>query len=134
MGEMAISTVYEARAIKAYEMGLLYGETKRFDNSKYYHNYQFCLDNGERISSSSFFNQFMSRNQTHAYMEAEKAAKAFFDDEQGRLFHLVRDKRIGINGVFKAVMSPEEPQQLSQKDFTLVIAAFCCGVMSYEQK
>lgn len=134
MGEFTQADPYEEIAGKAYEMGRLYAETKKFDNSKYYHNYQFCLDDGEKISSSSFFNQFMSRNQTRAYMEGEKTAKVFFDDDKDILFHLVRDKRMGINGVFKAVMSPGEPQQLNVSDFVLVISAFACGVMSFYQE
>lgn len=134
MGEDAISSQYEETAVRAFEMGLLYAKTKRFDNSKYYHNYQFCLDDGSKISSTSYFNQFMSRNQTHAYMEAEQAVREFFDDERDVLFHLVRDQRFGINGIFKAVMSPSEPQQITVNDFILITAAFCCGVMSFSRK
>jgi len=117
-------------AKKSYEMGESYAKTKRFDNSRFYHNYQFHLDDGSTVLSSNYFNIFMSRNQTHAYLDAEKAVKCLFDDEDQRLFHLVRDKRIGINGVFKAIMSPNEPQQLNYTDFVLVIAAFCAGVMN----
>lgn len=134
MGELANIEQYKENAEKAYDMGLRYGETKRFDNSRFYHNYQFRLDDGENISSSSFFNQFMSRFQTHAYMDAEQAVKNFFDDDKDRLFHMVRDQRIGINGVFKAIMSPKEPQQLNVNDFILIIAAFCSGVMSFYQE
>ena len=131
MGGLAQNTEYEEMANTAYEMGLEYARTHKFNNSKFYHNYKFCLDDGNKISSSSYFNQFMARTQTYAYLEAEKAAKAFFDDENHALFHLVRDKRNGINGVFKAIMSPKEPQQLNVNDFVLVIAAFCCGVMNF---
>lgn len=115
---------------KAYEMGQNYAKTKRFDNSRFYHNYQFRLDDGNTVMSSNFFNIFMSRNQTPAYMEAEKQLRAFFDDTDQKVFRLVRDKRIGINGAFKAIMSPSEPQQLNFVDFVLVIAAFCAGVVN----
>lgn len=117
-------------AEKAYEMGQNYAKTKRFDNSRFYHNYQFRLDDGNTVMSSNFFNIFMSRNQTPAYMEAEKQLRAFFDDTDQKVFRLVRDKRIGINGTFKAIMSPSEPQQLNFVDFVLVIAAFCAGVVN----
>lgn len=127
MGEFAQSHECEDMATKAYEMGRQYAKTGKFDNSKFYHNYIFSLDDGAKISSSSFFNQFMSRNQTHAYLQAEAAVNAIFPDEQDLLFHLVRDKRNGINGVFKAIMSPKEPQQLNVNDFILIIAAFCLG-------
>ena len=117
-------------AFKAYEMGEEYAKTKKFDNSRYYHNYQFRLDDGSRVLSSNFFNQFTTRNQTGAYMDAEAAVKEFFDDADQTLFRLVRDKRLGINGVFKAVMSPSEPQQINYTDYVLIIAAFCAGVMN----
>ena len=42
--------------------------------------------------------------QTPAYMQAEEHLQEFFDDDDEMLFHLVRDQRFGINGVFKAVM------------------------------
>lgn len=113
---------------QAYEMGQNYANTKRFDNSRFYHNYQFRLDDGSSVMSSNFFNIFMSRNQTPAYMDAEKAVKQFIDDADNTVFRLVRDKRIGINGAFKAIMSPKEPQQLNYADFVLVIAGFCAGV------
>lgn len=130
MGELAEVRQYEEIASRAYDMGVMYFKTKRFDNSRYYHNYQFRLDDGSKISSSSYFNQFMSRSQTHAYLDAEKAVKTFFADDNDELFHLVRDKRNGINGVFKAIMSPKEPQQLNFNDFVLIIAAFCSGIMN----
>ena len=74
-GEFALGGESEAHARQAYEMGEAYAKTKRFDNSRFYHNYQFQLNDGARVSSSSFFNQFMSRTQTSAYMDAEKAVK-----------------------------------------------------------
>ena len=128
-GEFAVGGETEKNGMKAFEMGENYAQTRKFDNSRFYHNYQFQLNDGSIISSSSYFNQFMSRNQTGAYMDAEKAVKEFFDDEKQILFHLVRDKRIGINGVFKAVLSPGEPQLLNYTDFVLIIACFCAGVM-----
>ena len=120
----------EELALRAYDMGVEYSKTKRFDNSRFYHNYQFRLDDGSRVLSSNFFNQFTTRNQTGAYMDAEAAVKEFFDDADQTLFRLVRDKRLGINGVFKAVMSPSEPQQINYTDYVLIIAAFCAGVMN----
>ena len=127
-GEMAVSSP-EARRIAelAYEMGQNYAKTKRFDNSRFYHNYQFRLDDDTSVMSSNFFNIFMSRNQTPAYMDAEKSLRVLFDDSDQSIFRMVRDKRIGINGAFKAIMSPGEPQQLNYVDFVLVIAAFCAG-------
>ena len=128
-GQMAVESV-EVRKIvdQAYEMGQNYFMTKRFDNSRLYHNYQFRLDDGSSVLSSNFFNVFMSRGQTPAYVEAERVLKTIFDDEDQTIFRLVRDKRMGINGAFKAIMSPGEPQQLNHADFVLVIAGFCAGV------
>lgn len=130
-GELAVES-QEARRIaeQAYDMGQNYAQTKRFDNSRFYHNYRFRLDDGTSVMSSNFFNIFMSRNQTPAYMEAEKALRGFFDDADQTIFRMVRDKRNGINGAFKAIMSPGEPQQLNFVDFVLVIAAFCAGVVN----
>ena len=51
-------------------------------------------------------------------------------DEKDILFHMVRDQRFGINGVFKAVISKDEPQQLNYVDYVLIIACFCAGFMS----
>jgi hypothetical protein len=113
-------------------MGLNYSETKRFDNSRFYHNYQFMLDDGSTVMSTNFYNLFMNRNQTAAYMEAEQVVGQFFDDEKKVLFNLVRNQRFGINSVFKACLSPHEPQQLNYSDFVLVIACFCAGVMSMQ--
>ena len=122
----------EAAAARAYEMGQLYAAARRFDNSRFYHTYQFRLDDGSVIQSTSYFNMFMSRNQTGAYMEAERALQEYFEDpkQKDAIFHLVRDQRFGINGVFKAIFSPQEPQQLNYVDFVLVIAAFCAGVVN----
>lgn len=130
-GELAVES-QEARRIaeQAYEMGQNYSQTKRFDNSRFYHNYRFRLDDGTSVMSSNFFNIFMSRNQTPAYMEAEKVLRSFFDDADQTIFRMVRDKRNGINGAFKAVMSPKEPQQLNFVDFVLVIACFCAGAVN----
>ena len=72
----------------------------------------------------------MGVDQTGAYMDAEQAVREFFDDSDLTLFRLVRDKRLGINGVFKAVMSPGEPQQINYTDYVLIIACFCAGVMN----
>ena len=130
-GELSVDSPEAAGiAEQAYEMGQNYAKTKRFDNSRFYRNYRFRLDDGTTVMSSNFFNIFMSRNQTPAYMEAERALRAFFDDTDQTIFRMVRDKRNGINGVFKAVMSPKEPQQLNFVDFVLVIAAFCAGVVN----
>ena len=130
-GEMSVNSPEAMRiAQQAYEMGQNYAATKRFDNSRFYRNYKFRLDDGCMVMSSNFFNIFMSRNQTPAYMDAEKALRTFFDDADQTIFRMVRDKRNGINGVFKAVMSPGEPQQLNYVDFVLVIAAFCAGVVN----
>ena len=131
-GEFAVTGESQKDAFKAYDMGVQYGQTRRFDNSRFYHNYKFRLDDGTSVMSTSFFNIFMSRNQTGAYIDAEKALKEFFTDARqlDAIFHLVRDQRFGINGVFKAIMSPQEPQQLNYIDFVLVIACFCAGVVN----
>ena len=54
-GEYAFSGETKENATKAYEMGEAYAQTKRFDNSRFYRNYQFQLNDGARVSSSSFF-------------------------------------------------------------------------------
>lgn len=131
-GQFASEGQTAAMAERAYDMGVQYAQTRRFDNSRFYHNYKFRLDDGTSVMSTSFFNIFMSRNQTGAYIDAEKALKEFFTDarQQDTIFHLVRDQRFGINGVFKAIMSPQEPQQLNYIDFALIIACFCAGVVN----
>jgi len=130
-GEYALGGESEEIVLKAFEMGKAYAKTRKFDNSRHYHNYQFRLDDGNKVMSSSFFNIFMSRNQTRAYMGAEQALTPLLTDDKDKetVFRLVRDQRFGINGVFKAVMSPKEPQQLNYVDFVLVIAGFCGGVI-----
>lgn len=131
-GAFTAGSPTEEAAFRAYDMGVQYAQTRRFDNSRFYHNYQFRLDDGTRVSSTSFYNMFMSRNQTGAYIDAEKALKEYFDDARqlDAIFHLVRDQRFGINGVFKAIISPGEPQQLIYTDFVLIIACFCAGVVN----
>ena len=131
-GQLTAGSKTEEAAFRAYDMGVHYAQTHRFDNSRFYRNYQFRLDDGTRISSTSFYNMFMSRNQTGAYMEAERALKEHFTDAKqlDAIFRLVRDQRFGINGVFKAIMSPQEPQQLNYIDFVLVIACFCAGAVN----
>lgn len=129
-GQLSLGSKMEELAFKAYDMGVDYAHTKKFDNSRHYHNYQFRLDDGTKALSSNFFNQFTTRNQTGAYMDAEKYVGEYFDDSDQTLFRMVRDKRFGINGVFKAVMSPGEPQQINYKDYVLIIACFCAGFMN----
>jgi len=129
-GEYAAEGEMAANAMRAYEMGAAYAQTRRFDNSRFYHNYKYQLDDGSTVLSSNFFNLFTNRHQTAAYMDAEAAVKEFIEDKDDKLFHLVRDQRFGINGVFKAVMSPSEPQQLNYIDYVVVIACFCAGVMN----
>lgn len=131
-GEFAASGESLHDAMRAYDMGVQYSQTRRFDNSRHYHNYKFRLDDGTTVMATSFFNIFMSRNQTGAYIDAEKTLKEIFNDARqlDAIFHLVRDQRFGINGVFKAIMSPKEPQQLNYIDFVMVIACFCAGVVN----
>jgi len=129
-GAFAEDGVMADKAFRAYEMGEEYAQTKKFDNSRFYHNYKYRLDDGSTISSSSFFNQFTNRSQTAAFMKVEEVLKEFFDDSDQTLFRLVREKRAGINGVYKAVMTPDEPQQLSFVDYVLVVACFCAGVIN----
>ncbi len=155
MGELAVGSKLEDIAYSAYDMGEAYAHTKRFDNSRYYHNYQYVLDDGSKVSATNFYNIFMTRTQTPAYMEAEKIVKEIFakcpatgsvsdpsDDipasapcgltpaQEDYLFHFVREQRFGINGVFKAVYQKHEPQQLSIFDYILSIACFCAGILN----
>lgn len=173
MGELAIGTKVEDLAARAYEMGEAYAASKRFDNSRFYHNYQYVLDDGSKVSATNFYNVFMTRSQTPAYMEAEKIVKEFFvkhaegacaegcasgtsaegasvtctsaegasatcasadaiwnKAKEDYLFHFVRNERFGINGMFKAVYQPHEPQQLSIFDYILAISCFCAGVLN----
>jgi len=183
MGELALGTKLEDMAARAYEMGEAYAHTKRFDNSRFYHNYQYVLDDGSKVSATNFYNVFMTRSQTPAYMEAEKIVKELFEKhaetasasaactdadassngasdvcgsvtcasgnsasatcasdagadaiwnkaKADYLFHFVRNERFGINGMFKAVYQPHEPQQLSVFDYILAIACFCAGVLN----
>ena len=58
MGDLA-GGKSEDYAFRAFEMGQQYATNRRFDNSRFYHNYQYRLDDGTRISSTSYFNQFM---------------------------------------------------------------------------
>lgn len=132
-GTFASGTETENIANRAYIMGVEYSKTKRFDNSRHYHNYQFRLDDGSTVLSSNYFNLFTSRNQTEAYIDAEQHVKNLLGHDDQTLFHLVRDKRIGINGVFKAIMSPGEPQQLNYRDYVLIIAGFCAGVLGISE-
>jgi len=129
-GDFAADGDSKEIALAAYDMGAEYAKTKRFDNSRHYHNYRYIIEDGSTVSSSSFYSVFMTRSQTPAYMEAEQQVRKFFDDEDDFLFHLVRDQRFGINGVFKAVMSPRETQQLNVRDYVLVIACFAAGIMN----
>ena len=183
MGELALGTKLEDMAARAYERGEAYAHTKRFDNSRFYHNYQYVLDDGSKVSATNFYNVFMTRTQTPAYMEAEKIVKELFEKhaeaaggsadcadagassngasdvcgsvtcasgnsasatcasgngadaiwnkaKEDYLFHIVRNERFGINGMFKAVYQPHEPQQLSIFDYILAIACFCAGVLN----
>ena len=149
MGELSLGSKLEDIAYRAYEMGEAYAQTNRFDNSRFYHNYQYVLDDGTKMSATNFYNVFMTRTQTPAYMEAEKVVKEIFEkhareDASGSdtdntiwnsakadfLFHFVRDQRFGINGVFKAVYQPHEPQQLAIFDYILPISCFCGGILN----
>lgn len=128
-GELAPEKMMGEIALEAYDMGEEYARTRRFNNSSRYHSYTYELDDGSKVSASSFFRIFTTRFQTPAYMDAETYLREFFDDEKELLFHLVRDQRFGINGVFRAVMSPREMQRLSFTDYVLVIACFGAGFM-----
>lgn len=128
-GSFTSGGIMEEMALEAWDMGAEYAKTRRFNNSGRYHNYRYELDDGSTVSASSFYRIFNTRFQTPAYMEAEQHLREFFDDEEELLFHLVRDQRFGINGVFKAVMSPREKQHLSFTDYVLIIACFGAGYM-----
>lgn len=130
-GNFVSGGVMEEIALESYDMGAEYARTRRFNNSGRYHSYMYELDDGSRISANSFYRIFHTRFQTPAYMDAETYLKEFFNDENELLFHLVRDQRMGINGVFKAVMSPREMQHLSFTDYILVIACFGAGFMKH---
>lgn len=128
-GNFTAGGIFEEIALEAYDMGAEYARVRRFNNSSRYHNYTYELDDGSTVPASSFYRIFNTRFQTPAYMDAEKYLRELFDDEKELLFHLVRDQRLGINGVFKAVMSPREKQHLSYTDYVLVIACFGAGYM-----
>lgn len=128
-GNFSSGGVMEEIALESYDMGTEYARVRRFNNSGKYHSYTYELDDGSKVAANSFYRIFNTRFQTPAYMDAEKYLKQFFDDEKELLFHLVRDQRMGINGVFKAVMSPREMQHLSFTDYVLVIACFGAGFM-----
>lgn len=128
-GNFTAGGMFEEIALESYDMGAEYARTRRFNNSSRYHNYTYELDDGSTVPASSFYRIFTTRFQTPAYMEAEEHLKELFEDEQELLFHLVRDQRLGINGVFRAVMSPREKQHLSYTDYVLVIACFGAGYM-----
>lgn len=128
-GNFTAGGMFEEIALESYDMGAEYARTRRFNNSSRYHNYTYELDDGSAVPASSFYRIFTTRFQTPAYMEAEERLKELFEDEQELLFHLVRDQRLGINGVFRAVMSPREKQHLSYTDYVLVIACFGAGYM-----
>lgn len=130
-GNFVAGGVMEEIALESYDMGAEYARVRRFNNSGRYHSYMYELDDGSRISANSFYRIFHTRFQTPAYMGAETYLKEFFNDENELLFHLVRDQRMGINGVFKAVMSPREMQHLSFTDYILVIACFGAGFMKH---
>lgn len=119
--------------LEVYDMGMEYGRTGRFNNSAHYHSYRYTIEDGSTVAASSFYHIFTTRMQTPAYVKAEEVLEKFFNDKDQALFHLVRDQRFGINGVFKAVMSPRETQQLNLPDYTLVIACFGAGFMDNMQ-
>lgn len=128
-GDFAAAGVSREIGLEAYDMGVEYAETRRFNNSSRYHNYRYIIEDGTSVSASSFYSIFTTRMQTPAYMQAEEHVRKFFADDDETLFHLVRDQRFGINGVFKAVMSPRETQQLNLPDYVLVIACFAAGFL-----
>lgn len=128
-GDFATEGVTREIGLEAFDMGMEYAGTHRFSNSSRYHNYQYILEDGGTVSASSYYSIFTTRTQTPAYMKAEEDLAELFADDKDMIFHLVRDQRFGINGVFKAVMSPRETQQLNVPDYTTVIACFCAGAV-----
>lgn len=128
--DFAASGKSEEIGLDAYDMGVEYAKTRRFNNSARYHNYNYIIEDGSTISASSFYRIFTTRMQTPAYVEAEEHLHNYFDDKDEILFHLLRDQRFGINGVFKAVMSPRETQQLNYPDYVMVIACFAAGFLN----
>lgn len=128
-GELAKGALTEEIALDSYDMGMEYAKTKKFSSSSRYKNYDYELDDGSFVPASSYFRIFTTRFQTPAYMDAEKYLKEFFDDSDQFIFHLVRDKRLGINGVFRAVISSREIQKMSFTDYVLVISCFGAGLM-----
>lgn len=129
-GDFAVAGNTREIGLEAFDMGTEYSKTRRFNNSSRYHNYKYIIDDGSTVSASSFYQIFNTRMQTPAYVHAEEHLRKFFDDDDEVLFHLVRDQRFGINGVFKAIMMPRETQQLNLPDYTLVIACFGAGFLS----
>lgn len=128
----------EEIAEEAYDMGVGYATRHRFQNSSHYHPFWYRLDDGSLISSSEYYHIFTTRMQTPAYMDAEKAVQELLPEtaskERDLLFHLVREQRRGINGAFRAVTSPWEMQPLVYSDYVLVIACFCAGLITAQQR
>lgn len=128
----------EGIAEEAYDMGTAYASQHRFQNSSHYHPFRYRLDDGSLISSGEYYRIFTTRMQTPAYIDAEKAVQELLPEtascERDRLFHLVREQRRGINGVFRAVTSPREIQPLAYSDYVLVIACFCIGLIMAQQR
>jgi hypothetical protein len=116
-------------ALSAFYMGCRYADSGRFEIPLHHPAYKVFLSDGSRISSTTFVRTFMARNQTTAYSRAENAVRRCFDDDDEIVYHLVRDRRRGINSVFKMIISEDEPQRFELKDFELCIACFCAGVM-----
>ena len=56
-GNFAVGGVMEEMALEAYDMGVEYAQTRRFNNSSRYHNYSYELDDGSTVSASSFYSR-----------------------------------------------------------------------------
>lgn len=126
-GELGNDQLHHEMAAEAFDMGAEYAGTHRFNNSGKYHNYDYLLDDGTVVKAFNYFDIFTTRLQTQAFMDAETAVREYFDDPGDRLFHLVRDQRFGINGAYKAILSPRESQNLNFTDYVLIVACFCAG-------
>ncbi len=126
-GEFGLDKDNFEMSAMAFEMGEKYKNTKGFENSKYYRQYKYYLEDGERVVASSFLNIFTTRMQTKAYMDSETILISYFPEKKEDIFQIVRSQRFGINGVFRAVMSSKERQNIVYDDYVMVIVSFCAG-------
>ncbi|MGI6736116.1 MAG: hypothetical protein ACOX41_02235 [Anaerovoracaceae bacterium] len=119
-----------ARLVTAsWHMGRTARLTGSFDASRVTHSYRMTLEDGSVVSYAAFFRTFMTASQTGAYTRAENILLLAAPSRSEEIYHLVRDRRRGINSVFKAVFSVREPQRIGLPDYVLSITCTCAGLL-----